>query len=110
MANESEMVTRSILKSELDALEARFEARLEAQDKRFEGRMDAQEERFKDFVRETVRDSETRLLQAFYGYTQTAAKHMAQLDSESSGLSSRLTTLESRVMEIERRMNFPSSN
>ena len=124
MSNDSEVVTREILKAELaelkgnldrrfDSLDQRFESldqRFESLDQRFEGRMDAQEERLKDFLREAIRDSETRLLQAFYGYAQSADKHMAQLDSESSQLSSRVATLESRVMDLERRLNFPPSH
>jgi hypothetical protein len=38
---------------------------------RFEGRLDAFEERLVDRVAALIRDSETRLLQAFYSFTET---------------------------------------
>ncbi|HEY4360138.1 MAG TPA: hypothetical protein VGN17_04195 [Bryobacteraceae bacterium] len=48
-----------------------LQAALEAQDQRFQGRLDAGEQHILDRLAETVRESETRLLQAFYGFAES---------------------------------------
>jgi hypothetical protein len=43
---------------------------------RFEGRMDGLEQRIADRITEAIRDSETRMLQAFYSFAQTTQSHL----------------------------------
>jgi hypothetical protein len=96
----NDLVTKGFLKQELGALEQRL-------DQRFEGRMDALEQRMLDATREMIHDSETRLLKAFYGFADATNKHLAQLDGSDAGIVGRMTSLETRVFEIEKRLNMP---
>lgn len=54
-----------------------------------------------------VHDAETRVLNAFYGFAQTNQKRMTLLEGTESNMISRLGTVESRILEIERRLNIP---
>lgn len=63
--------------------------------------------RLKDELVEVIRGVETHLLSAFYGYTQSTQKHFTDLDQSSASLRERLGSLESRIVELERRINFP---
>jgi hypothetical protein len=56
---------------------------------------------------ETIRDSETKLLQAFYGYAASNDKRMTQQDANIAVFLSRMTTFETRLLEVEKRLNMP---
>jgi len=60
-----------------------------------------------DDLKETIRDSETRLLQAFYGYTQTTDAKLKEGEQSDIALRQRLTAVESRILEVEKRLNMP---
>ena len=98
-------------KGDLEDLEARlvarFEGRMDALDSRFEGRMDAQERRILDQVAQLIHDSETRLLQAFYGFAEATNKRLNQVDGNTAIFLNRLGTVESRLLEVEKRLNIP---
>ncbi len=63
-----------------DAQEQRLEARFAAQEQRFEGRFDAQEQRILEHVSTMLHETETRLLQAFYGFAEGNAKRLNQIE------------------------------
>ena len=75
--DDNQVVTKAILKAELKAELATFGEALEL---RFEGRMDPLEQRMLDATRQMIHDSETRLLQAFYGFAETTHKRFQQTD------------------------------
>jgi hypothetical protein len=100
--DDAQVVTRAILKAELKAELTQIELR-------FEGRMDTLEQRMLDAMRQMIHDSETRLLQAFYGFAETTHKRFQQTDVTTTLLTSRVNTLEDRVFEIEKRLNVPPS-
>jgi hypothetical protein len=58
-------------------------------------------------LKETMRDIQTELLKAFYNYSQT--NDLKLKDSEASDFMARqrLSVVESRITEIERRLNMP---
>ncbi len=56
---------------------------------------------------EAVRDSQTEVLKAIYGFTQTVQNRFVEADQTESSLKRRLTTLESRLLEVEKRLNIP---
>jgi chromosome segregation ATPase len=56
---------------------------------------------------ETIRDSQTELLKAFYGFTQTVRDRFQEADQTEASLKRRLGTLESRMLEVEKRLNMP---
>lgn len=101
---DNQVVTRAVLDTVLKAELAVFGENLE---RRFEGRMDTLELRMLDAMRQMIHDSETRLLQAFYGFAETSHKRFQQTDVTATLLTSRVNTLEDRVFEIEKRLNVP---
>ena len=56
---------------------------------------------------ETMRDIETKLLQAFYGYAKSNDHRVLEVEANEAVLRTRVATLESRIMEVERRLNIP---
>lgn len=58
---------------------------------------------------ETIHDSQTALLRAFYGFTQTVQDRFTEQDQSDVSLKRRIGTLESRILEIEKRLNIPPS-
>ena len=56
---------------------------------------------------ERINDSETRVLQAIYAYADAANKRLAQEESATAAVNGRLSNLEGRVMELEKRLNMP---
>ena len=67
--------------------------------------MKAMEER----LREYVQDMETKLLRAFYAFAESNQKHLADLERSDLGMRERLTALETRMTEVEKRLNVPPS-
>ena len=61
----------------------------------------------KDEIVEVIRDSETKLLNAFYGYAKSNDKRVLETEANEAVLRSRVATLETRITEIEQRLNMP---
>ena len=61
----------------------------------------------RDELLEAIHDSQTEVLRAFYGFSQTIQARFAQQDQTEAALKQRLTVIESRVLEIEKRLNMP---
>jgi hypothetical protein len=61
---------------------------------------------YRDVV-ERLDDIGTKMLTAFYNVAETHGKRRSYLDSSDAALRSRLSTVEKRIMEIEKRLNFP---
>lgn len=91
---------RPATKADLTAMKAELKAL-------FEGKIDAAEERILDRVTGVVRDAETRMLQAFYGYAETNDRRITQGEAAATVVASRLATLEGRVLVLEKRLNIP---
>ena len=64
----------------------------------------------KEELLEAMHDIETHLLKAFYGYTESTQRHLKELDRAHISVHERLSTLEDRIQELERRINFPRFN
>ncbi|HZD49531.1 MAG TPA: hypothetical protein VE178_12385 [Silvibacterium sp.] len=81
--------------------------------------LDLREELRRDFTQglsnlreelvEAIHDGQTEVLRAFYGFTQTVQARFTQQDETEVSLKRRMTTLESRILEIEKRLNMPPS-
>jgi hypothetical protein len=99
MDSQSQPVTQADMKAALDALEQRFD-----------GRLDATEQRLRDHTTEMVRESETRLLQAFYSFTESNDRRHVQGEAATAVAVMRLSTLESRVLALEKRLNLPPAS
>jgi hypothetical protein len=60
-----------------------------------------------DDLKETIRDSETKLLKAFYSFAESNQQRLAQVEGTTNGVIARLVTLETRILEVEKRLNMP---
>jgi len=58
-------------------------------------------------LQERLDDGITRLLNAFYGVAETQGKRLSELDTGEAAIRSRLNTVESRLMEVEKRLLMP---
>ena len=105
-----EMDGQAATKADLHSVEQRLEGKLDAIEQRFEGKLDASEARMLDKMSEIAHDSETRILNALYAINETATKRMLQMETSDAILVSRIGTLESRVADLERRINLPPAS
>jgi predicted nucleic acid-binding Zn-ribbon protein len=94
-------------KADLDAMEQRIDGKLDALEQRMEGKLDAMEARINDSIGSAIHESETRLLKAIYSLVESVNKRMAGFELAQSNFMSRLSTLETRVTEVEKRLNLP---
>jgi uncharacterized protein YicC (UPF0701 family) len=60
-----------------------------------------------DDLKETMRDVQTEILKAFYGYTQTTDAKLNEGEVADAAIRQRVTILESRLLEVEKRLNMP---
>jgi hypothetical protein len=70
---------------------------------RLTGSMRELEER----IMESMRDIQTEMLKGFYGFTQTVSARFQEQDQTEISLKRRIATMEDRILEIEKRLNFP---
>ena len=56
---------------------------------------------------EKMRDMQMKLLHAFYGFAESAQARFKAQDDTEAGLKHRLTVLETRLLDVERRLNTP---
>jgi hypothetical protein len=66
-----------------------------------------QETRIVDRLTEVIRDVQTELLKSFYGFMETVQARFKSQDDTETGLKKRLTILEERLLEVEKRLNMP---
>src|SRR5690242_731980 len=90
-------------KADLAQLRAELEQRFE---QRFEQHSSEANHRF-DELMEAMRDGQTELLKAFYNFAQTNDARVEATESDTAGLKKRLAILESRMKEVEIRLNMP---
>ncbi len=91
--------TRLATKDDLAAVETRLNERHEM--------LRAELGHTRENVIETMRDVQTEILKAFYGFAETNSKRLIEIEGNENALRSRVTTLENRVLELERRLNMP---
>jgi hypothetical protein len=60
-----------------------------------------------DRVMVRLRDIETKLLNAFYGYAKSNDKRVLETEGNEAVLRSRVATLETRLTDVEHRLNMP---
>jgi phosphoenolpyruvate-protein kinase (PTS system EI component) len=97
---------RSEVRSEIGQLRSEFEqARSEVRSEFEQVRSEFHHEF--DELKETIRDSQTEILRAFYGYTQTTDAKLKEGEQSDMALRQRLTAVESRILEVEKRLNMP---
>ena len=60
-----------------------------------------------DDLKKSIRDMETKLLQAFYAFAESDRKRMEQNEADIAILTRRMANLEGRLMAVEQRLNMP---
>lgn len=70
--------------------------------------MNAMEHRVVGSLTETMREIKSEMLRAFYSFAESNLKRLAEIETEGEALKSRLATLEERLLQVERRVNFPN--
>ena len=83
----------------LDALETRLNERHEI--------LRSEMQHMHDALVERIADGETRLLQAFYTFAQSNQHRFTQVEGNTNALGARVATLETRLLEVEKRLNMP---
>ena len=63
-----------------------------------------------DQIMSAVTTAETRLLNAFYGYADTNNKRMVSVESSQDHLRSRISSVEDRLLAVERKLNMPPAS
>ena len=58
-------------------------------------------------LREQIRDSETKLLTAFYDFAKVNQTRLSELEGTDAVLKRRIGSIEDRLLEVEKRLNMP---
>jgi Mg2+ and Co2+ transporter CorA len=66
-----------------------------------------QETRIVDRLTEAIRDAQTEVLKAFYGFAESNRQRLAQPEGNQGAIIARIGVLEDRMLELERKINFP---
>jgi len=61
-----------------------------------------------DVLVERIADSETKLLKAFYTFAESNQTRLATIETDSEAVKKRVGILEERVLQLERKVNFPN--
>lgn len=64
----------------------------------------------RDELIEVIRDTETKLLRAFYNFAESNQKRLSEVERTDLGILERLGTIERRVTEVEKRLNTPPTS
>ena len=98
-------------KGDLAELETRILARMESvldeRETRFKADLAEQETRLTETLTEVMRDGQTETLKAFYGFVESVQTRFRAQDDTEAGLKKRLTVLEERVLEVEKKLLMP---
>jgi hypothetical protein len=97
---------RESLRVEISAVRSDLESRFAGLELKLEQITAEANHRYDDLV-ERMSDGETRLLNAFYAFAQSNQKRMVEMEGNEMALRSRMGTFESRLLEVERRLNIP---
>jgi hypothetical protein len=94
-------------KQDLGEVEGRLRAEMGELEGRLETRLRAEIKSSEEHVIETMRDIQTELLKAFYGFTESNRQRVAQLEGNQGAIITRIGVLEDRMTDLERKVHFP---
>jgi hypothetical protein len=69
--------------------------------------VDGKLQQHEDRLREAIRDSQTEVLRAFYSFSRTIQARFLELDQTDANVKRRMDALESRILDVEKRLNMP---
>lgn len=58
-------------------------------------------------LREQIRDTETKLLTAFYEFAKANQTRVSELEGSDAAIKRRIGSIEDRLLEVEKRLNMP---
>ncbi len=90
-------------KGDLEDLSAGLRGEMRA----MEDRLRTETKEMEDHLVESIRDSETKLLKAFYTFAESNQARLASIETEGDAMRKRLRILESRMTDVEKRLNMP---
>ena len=90
------------LTGEISSLETRLTGEISSLETRLTSEMSSLEGR----LTEQMRDMQAKILKAFYGFAETVQSRFKEQDDTESGLKHRLTVIETRLLEVERRLKM----
>ena len=61
-----------------------------------------------DGLKGMIRESQTEVLRAFYSFSKSLEARLRMQDATNNGVGERLNALESRMTEVERKLNLPN--
>ena len=64
-------------------------------------------EELKNRLTAVIRDTETKLLTAFYDFAKANQHRISELEGGHATLTRRMGSIEDRLLEVERRLNIP---
>jgi len=83
------------------------QVRLELAEKATKSDLLALQESLTDSLTETMRDVQTELLKAFYSFAKSTEAKLSDSEISDHLIRQRVSAVESRITEIERRLNLP---
>ena len=95
-----------VTKADLNTLRTELKGDLKA----LREELKADQNALRDELIEVIRDTETKLLKAFYGFAESTQQRLSEGERATSGLNERLATLDRRVTDLEKRVNFPHAS
>ena len=93
-------------KADIAALDAKIETGRSSLDEKIEMVRSELNHAYRE-IQETIRDNQTELLKAFYNYAQSADAKLKEGEVADFLIRGRLTAMESRQTDMERRLNTP---
>ena len=109
MDNRHEPATKAdiaALTTDVAALKAATKADIAAVNERIDMLRSEFQHGFDD-LKETLRDSQTELLKAFYNYAESNNERVTSTEADAASLKKRLGIVEGRLTDVERRLNTP---
>jgi DNA anti-recombination protein RmuC len=58
-------------------------------------------------LEESIHESQTEILRAIYGFAESAQQQFEEMDQTEASLKMRVTIIEGRLPEVEKRLNIP---
>lgn len=97
---------RTELKEEISAARTELKGEISAVKESVEILRGEMQHQYRELV-EQMRDGQTELLKAFYSFATSSEKKTDQLESNEAAVRGRISALETRMLEVEKRLNMP---
>jgi uncharacterized protein (DUF342 family) len=87
------------LRTDMASLEERLRTDMASLEERLLQKMDDQTEKF--------RDMQTEMLKAFYAFAETNQARLTATERDTAALKERMSMMEARLIQVEKRLNMP---